>query len=145
MRILCGLLLIGISAGLVVAVDSPPPAPAELPVPDLTGEWSGYWVSTTKKGHSGPLKATFLKIHDGCYSVKFKGRFAKVIPFHYTTRLTVVGSGNGTIQFAGEQPLGPVFGKFCYSATATDTNFDATFSAAKDAGKFVLTRCCSGK
>jgi hypothetical protein len=48
--------------------------------PELTGRWSGYWVSE-KNGHTGPLNGKFVRLDDETYRVRFHGRFAKVIPF----------------------------------------------------------------
>ncbi|VTR93043.1 Hypothetical secreted protein OS=uncultured planctomycete 6FN GN=6FN_22 PE=4 SV=1 [Gemmata massiliana] len=106
--------------------------------PTLTGKWSGYWVSD-KNGHTGPLHATFTPLGDDAYRVKYRGRFAKVIPFRYTTTMDVVGTGDGVVVLSAEKPLGP-FGTFRTTATATNTNFDATFTSRRDSGRFVLQR-----
>lgn len=105
--------------------------------PDLSGKWSGYWVSDTN-GHTGPLRATFTPRGDS-YRVVYSGRFAKVIPFRYATTMDVVGRGDGAVMLAAEKPLGP-FGTFRTTATATATSFDATFTSRRDRGRFVLGR-----
>jgi hypothetical protein len=115
-----------------------PLAPA-LP-PDLSGTWSGYWISDSN-GHRGPLQATFTKISDTCYRVRFRGRFAAVVPFRYTTTLTVVGTGDGLVVLSGSQVLGPVLGTFSTDAVATATTFEASFRSKNDCGRFVLWRC----
>ena len=104
--------------------------------PDLSGKWSGYWVSD-KNGHTGPLHATFTPKGAAAYQVKYRGRFAKVIPFRYTTTMDVVGRGEGLVVLSAEKPLGP-FGTFRTTATATNSNFDATFNSRRDSGRFVL-------
>lgn len=106
--------------------------------PDLSGKWSGYWVSDTN-GHTGPLHAKFTPTGDDSYRVVYRGRFAKVIPFRYATMMDVVGRGDGVVVLSAEKPLGP-FGTFRTTATATNTSFDATFSSRRDNGRFVLRR-----
>ncbi len=106
--------------------------------PDLTGKWSGYWISD-KNGHTGPLHATFTPVGDDAYKVNYHGRFAKVIPFRYTTTMDVVGRGDGAVMLSAEKPLGP-FGTFRTTATAAGSNFDATFTSRRDSGRFVLSR-----
>jgi hypothetical protein len=111
--------------------------PGSPQVPDLSGKWCGYWISD-KNGHNGPLNATF-KPH-GCdsYRVTFSGRFAKVIPFRYTTTMNVLGTGDGVVTLTAEKRLG--LGSFRTTATATATNFDANFTSGRDDGRFVMTK-----
>ncbi len=106
--------------------------------PDLTGKWSGYWVSD-KNGHTGPLNARFAPQGDSSYRVTYRGRFAKVIPFRYSTTMDVVGTGDGVVVLSAEKRLGPM-GTFRTTATATGSNFDATFTSRRDSGRFVLSR-----
>jgi hypothetical protein len=115
------------------------PAVAAAQPPDLTGSWSGRWVSA-KNGHSGPLHARFTKAGDDAYRVRFRGRFAGVVPFCYRMTMNVVGVEGDRLVLGGTHRLGPVFGTFGYRGTATHTHFDATFSAASDVGRFVLSR-----
>jgi hypothetical protein len=105
--------------------------------PNLSGKWSGYWVSD-KNGHTGPLKATFAPQGDS-YKVTYRGRFAKIIPFRYSTTMDVVGAGDGVVMLSAEKRLGPM-GTFRTTATATGSNFDATFTSRRDSGRFVMTR-----
>jgi hypothetical protein len=123
------------------AADDAPPVVATTPAPDLSGDWKGHWESD-KNGHRGPLRATFTRLGPNCYQVRFAGRFAKVIPFRYTTPMTVVGSGDGVVLLSASKTLGPLLGTFSMSAIATATTFDADFTAKNDRGKFVLTRDC---
>lgn len=106
--------------------------------PDLSGRWSGYWVSD-KNGHTGPLHGRFRQVDADTYRVAFCGRFAKVIPFWYTTKLHVEGTGDGVVLLGASQRL-PLLGEYRTTATATGTAFDATFTSRKDSGRFVLTR-----
>ena len=107
--------------------------------PDLTGTWSGYWVSDSN-GHRGPISAKFTPVSDTTYKVRFRGRFWVVFPFRYSTTLNVVGSGEDAVMLAGEKNLGPLLGSFRTSATATATDFTADFSARRDTGRFIMTR-----
>jgi hypothetical protein len=106
--------------------------------PDLSGKWSGYWVSD-KNGHTGPLHARFRQVDAEDYRVAFRGRFWGVFPFWYSTPMHVVGSGDGVLQLTASRRLGPL-GTFATTALATDSNFDATFSSRSDSGRFVLSR-----
>ena len=106
--------------------------------PDLEGRWSGRWVSGTN-GHTGPLHARFRQIDGDTYRVAFRGRFAKVIPFWYTTRLDAVAVGDGVVILATSRRL-PLAGTYSPTATATATDFDATFTSRKDSGRFLLSR-----
>ena len=106
--------------------------------PDLSGKWAGYWVSD-KNGHTGPLKATFAPQGADAYRVTYRGRFAKVIPFRYSTTMDVVGTGDGVVLLSAEKRLGPM-GTFRTTATASATNFDATFTSRRDSGRFVLRK-----
>ena len=106
--------------------------------PDLAGRWSGHWVSETN-GHTGPLHARFRQIDDDTYRVTFRGRFAKVLPFWYTTKLDVVAVGDGVVSLAAAQRL-PLLGTYSTTATATATDFDATFTSRSDSGRFILSR-----
>lgn len=109
------------------------------PAPDLSGDWTGHWESD-KNGHRGPLRATLTRVGPDCYQVRFAGRFAKIIPFRYSTPMTVVGSGDSVVLLSASKTLGPLLGTFSMSATAT--TFDADFTAKNDRGKFILTRVC---
>jgi hypothetical protein len=112
--------------------------PAAAQPPDLGGRWSGHWVSE-KNGHTGPLHARFRQIDHDTYRVAFRGRFAKVLPFWYTTKLDVVGAGDGVVALGASQRL-PLVGTYSTTATATATDFDATFTSKKDSGRFILSR-----
>jgi hypothetical protein len=107
-------------------------------VPDLTGKWSGYWVSD-KNGHTGPLRATFVSQGPECYRVTYRGRFAAVIPFRYSTTMTEVGTGDGVVSLYAEKRLGPM-GTFRTSAIVTNSSFNATFTSRRDSGRFVMSR-----
>lgn len=114
-------------------------SPGSAAPPELAGRWSGYWISDTD-GHNGPLHATFKPLDSQTYRVRFSGRFAKVIPFTYSTKLHVDGATDDTVLLSANQNLGPLLGKFQTSAMATATSFDAHFNSRKDAGRFVLNR-----
>src|SRR5262245_24887851 len=98
------------------AYQSDAPAEATNPAncPDLSGCWSGYWVSCVNN-HTGPMNARFCRRCDGHYDVTFNGRFWKLIPFHYKTTLCVTGCQNGKVYLSGSHYLGPVLGNFSYN------------------------------
>ena len=106
---------------------------------DLSGAWSGCWVSTST-GHSGPLQATFTPCGGGRYAVVFSGRFFKILPFRYSVTLRVVEDRGDAVTLAGSSFLGRLFGTFTYRADATDCHFEASYSSKKDAGIFRLDR-----
>ncbi len=106
--------------------------------PDLSGRWSGEWISD-KNGHHGPLHGRFRQIDANTYRVAFHGRFAKIIPFWYTTKLHIEGTGDGVVLLGASQNL-PLLGEYRTTATATDTSFNATFTSRKDSGRFVMNR-----
>ena len=108
------------------------------PAPDLSGKWSGCWISD-KNSHHGPLKANFKLQDCNAYRVTFSGRFAKVIPFRYSTTMDVVGVGDGVVMLSAEKRL-PLNGQFRTMAVATSTNFDANFTSPRDHGRFVMSR-----
>ena len=109
---------------------------------DLSGSWSGYWISDTT-GHRGPLRCTLTLLDDGSYRANFSGRFFKVVPFRYSMDLSVIQDGD-TVILAGQHRLGRRLGDFQYQAEATSQDFVANYSSCKDSGRFVLTRCCGG-
>ncbi|OWK44480.1 hypothetical protein [Fimbriiglobus ruber] len=117
-----------------VVVSAPP-----VQAVDLTGRWSGYWISD-KNGHQGPLNGTFEKVSCDQYRVRFTGRFWKVFPFLYSVKLNVVENRGDTVILAGETKLGPVMGTFRYDVTASANNFEARFTSKGDHGRFVLSR-----
>jgi hypothetical protein len=107
---------------------------------DLSGQWQGYWQSDDT-GHRGVLRCTFTKIDETSYRANFSGRFFKIIPFRYSVVLDAVDHGD-VVHLSGSQAIGRRYGTFYYSATATCSEFNATFTSCKDSGQFVLTRCC---
>jgi len=106
---------------------------------DLSGYWSGGWQSCTT-GHKGPLKASFCRLHNGDYEVRFRGRFFRVIPFRYRVVLHVIDQQGDTVYLAGSSYLGRLFGTFEYQATATPSEFRATYTSKKDCGEFWMCR-----
>jgi hypothetical protein len=107
---------------------------------DLSGCWSGSWESCST-GHKGPLFAEFVPCGANQYDVHFRGRFFKIMPFHYSVTLTAE-EREGVVYLSGSQYLGRMFGTFTFSAAATDTCFNANYSSCKDHGRFQMSRCC---
>ena|SRR5687767_13245812 len=106
---------------------------------DVAGCWSGYWISCSD-GHSGPMQATICKVGDNCYEARFRGRFWVVVPFRYTMTFREVDRDGDKVILAGEHRLGPVLGTYSFTATVTATDFDASYTARRDHGKFVMQR-----
>jgi hypothetical protein len=125
-----------LAAAFVLAVSA---GTAGAQVPDLSGKWSGYWVSD-RNGHTGPLRGRFRQLDADTYRVAYSGRFWRVFPFWYATKMQVVGVGDGVVQLTASRNLGPGLGTFTTTAFATASTFDATFSSRKDSGRFVMTR-----
>jgi hypothetical protein len=92
-----------------------------------------------RNGHTGPLSAKFTPRGPDSYRVTYRGRFAVVIPFRYSTTMNVVGTGDGVVVLAAEKRLG-LMGTFRTTAVASGTNFDATFTGRRDSGRFVMRR-----
>ncbi|XZE54518.1 hypothetical protein SH139x_000488 [Planctomycetaceae bacterium SH139] len=99
------------------------------------GKWRGEWISGTN-GHRGPLRASIRQTAAGDYRAVFAGRFAKVIPFVYSTRLTPTPWPG---QYTSVKRL-PLVGTYRMSATVTPGHFEATFQGRKDQGVFRLDR-----
>jgi hypothetical protein len=119
---------------------APAPAAASAPL-DLSGCWSGTWLSH-RDGHDGPITAHFTKRDDEHYCVHFRGKFWKCFPFKYTVVLTVTERTEDAVKLAGSSNLGLLFGTFWYEATATDTEFVAHYCSKHDRGVFTMCRCC---
>jgi len=136
MRLLLPCLSLAILISTTTAVRAADPLPCS---PDLSGHWVGCWKSD-KNGHRGPLRATFTKVSDSCYRVRFFGRFFKVIPFTYAVNLTVTATHGDHVTLAGSLLLGPVLGAFHTSAVATESSFRAQFTSKGDQGQFLLNR-----
>lgn len=113
-------------------------APGSAQPPDLSGRWSGYWVSD-KNGHTGPLHGRFRQVDAETYRVAYHGRFWRVFPFYYRTTMHLDGTGDGIAMLSASQRLGPL-GTFTTTALATDIDFNATFAAPNDSGRFVMSR-----
>jgi hypothetical protein len=118
-----------------------PDAASPANCPDLSGSWCGTWSSCVN-GHNGPMNATFCRRCDGHYDVTFKGRFWKLIPFHYSTTLMVTGVKDGKVYLSGSHHLGPLLGTFSYNAWADGCQFVSSYCARRDNGQFVMSRCC---
>lgn len=112
---------------------------AEARATDLSGTWSGTWNSDRCR-HHGPMTAYLCRQTDGNYAATFRGRFFRIMPFRYTTVLNVDEDGD-VVKLSGSSYLGRIFGTFSFEASATSTNFNASYSSCKDWGRFCLSRC----
>src|ERR1700710_1621319 len=103
---------------IAISLLAPSFAMSQEPAPDLSGRWSGYWLSD-KNGHTGPLNARFTAKPDGSYRVLFTGRFFKVIPFLYSTTFQAVPARPDAVNVSASQNLGPGLGTFDTNGIAT--------------------------
>jgi len=103
--------------------------------PQLEGTWKGHWISDVN-GHNGPIKATFKTKNEELY-VRFRGRYAKVLPFVYRTKLTTVVEEDG-VHYLAEKSLGEKWGTFTLDATVSEDGFVALYRSQEDHGRFVL-------
>lgn len=132
-----------LAASYAIGEDKVTVAPATVAAKapaDLSGYWSGTWLSHTN-GHDGPISACLRKIDDNQYSVHFSGRFWGLFPFEYDMTLTVVERTESALTLSGAKNLGLLFGTFSYTATVTDTEFNASYCSRRDNGVFNMTRC----
>src|SRR5262245_11821011 len=117
-----------------IAADEPAPPSA----PDITGCWSGMWMSC-KNNHKGPLSAKICKVSDTCYEAHFRGRFWAVVPFRYTAQMQVIGQEGDRIYLSSSRRL-PLLGTFEMTATVTACDFTADYTSRNDRGQFVMKR-----
>ena len=106
---------------------------------ELDGRWRhGSWTDTNT-GHEDALRGRFREQSDGNYRVVFTGRFAKVIPFRFTTTLNVVGHNGDKVMMEGESRVAG-FGRFSYHAVADGNHFNAQYDSRRWKGEFNLWR-----
>jgi hypothetical protein len=105
---------------------------------DVSGNWSGRWHSAANN-HSGKISATFCQSNHNTMRTQFRGTFAKVIPFRYTTNLTIASQSPGLTVLSGSRRL-PLGGEFNYYVTMTDQCFHGTFSSKRNRGTFIMSR-----
>lgn len=105
---------------------------------ELNGRWQGNWQSCTN-GHRGKLNAQFCRIDSTHVQAKFKGTFAKIIPFRYRPVLNIVHEEPGLIVLQGNKKL-PIVGNFQYNATISGNQFSATYRSRRDNGVWSMRR-----
>ncbi|MCE2797524.1 MAG: hypothetical protein LW816_19540 [Planctomyces sp.] len=147
--VLC--LAVVLQAGLVRADEAAKSAayeaaPAATPTVaiDLTGTWTGTWCSG-KNGHHGPMTAEFSGGCNGCYDVRFRGRFCAIIPFTYRTTLKAVSNPDGSVSLTGSRRLGLLMGTFSMQGVVSGDKLQASYCSKQDHGTFTLSRaatCC---
>jgi len=107
--------------------------------PRCTPRYRGEWVSDCN-GHHGVLKARVRADDCGSYRVTYSGTFLKVVPFVYSTPMTVTGTApDGTVSLHGHSRL-PIFGEFDCQATMNGSQFHANYQSARDHGRFSMQR-----
>lgn len=104
----------------------------------LEGRWRGGWQSCSN-GHKGRLNAQFCRIDSTHVRAKFKGTFAKVIPFRYRPVLDIVYEEPGLMVLQGNKRI-PFGGNFEYNATISGNQFTATYRSRRDHGVWQLQR-----
>ena len=123
------------SVGLIAALLSSATGSAG----ELDGRWrNGSWTDTNT-GHEDVLRGHFRERSDGNYKVVFTGRFAKVIPFRFSTTLNVVGREGDKVILAGESRIMGLV-KFSYNGVADGCNFHADYCSRRWKGEFNLSR-----
>lgn len=137
---LLSLSVVAIAADQSAAEPKPAPAPVAKAPTDLSGHWSGTWLSH-KDGHDGPISGDFRKMDDDHYCVHFRGRFWGLFPFEYDVVMTVTERKDDALTLSGSKDLGFLFGTFSYTARVTDTCFVASYCSEHDHGEFRMTRC----
>ena len=101
--------------------------------------YSGTWKSNTT-GHQGTLRVRVLEQGSSTYRVRFTGTFLGVVPFMYSTPMTVTGrTPDGGVMLYGQSNL-PIFGDFRSQAYMNGGQFTATYSSARDQGQFNMLR-----
>jgi hypothetical protein len=100
--------------------------------------WRGRWTDTNS-GHEDTLRARFRPTRDGNYRAVFSGKYAKVIPFVFATKLQVVERNDGQVVMAGTSRIMGIV-RFDYHAVADAHNFNAQYSSRRWAGDFQLSR-----
>jgi len=114
-----------------------------FPQQATVGKWRGEWRSEST-GHHGPLKARIRQLNEDEYRAIFTGRFFKVIPFVYPTKLERVdessaGEAEAVEHLSSSQKL-PFLGTYRMRASVSKDRFQATFEGRRDSGTFDLTR-----
>ncbi len=105
---------------------------------DLSGNWSGHWRSSANN-HRGRICATFEQIGPNTVRAKFRGTFAKVIPFRYATNLCVASQQPGLTVLSGAKRI-PLGGEFRYHVEMTDRNFIGSFASRRNSGTFLMSK-----
>ena len=105
---------------------------------DLSGDWSGTWHSDANN-HRGRINATFQQLDSNTVRANFRGTFAKIIPFRYSTNLCVASQQPGLTVLSGSKKI-PLGGQFRYYVEMTDSCFNGSFSSRRNRGTFVMAR-----
>ncbi|MCH1494244.1 MAG: hypothetical protein L7U72_03355 [Rubripirellula sp.] len=107
------------------------------------GKWRGEWRSEST-GHHGPLRARIRQVDEDQYRAVFTGRFFKVIPFIYPTKLERMDNPSTgedeTVEHLSSRQKLPFLGTYRMQATVSEDRFQATFEGRRDSGTFDLTR-----
>jgi hypothetical protein len=109
------------------------------PTNAIAGRWEGRWLSH-QNGHNGALRCIITESDMGTYEAYFRAAYLKVVRFSYKVPLTVTQS-NDVWHFTGEENLGLMAGGvYRYAGSASQTNFNSTYSSKHDDGVFQMSR-----
>ncbi len=119
-------------------------APAATSPGDIEGKWQGHWRSD-KDDHTGSLRCVMTKTGDDRYCAHFVATYWKIFTFAYVAELQGTPQEN-SVHLSGAQDLGSLAGGvYKYDGTATNTDFNCTYSSKYDHGKFIMIRPAEGK
>ena len=117
-------------------------AAGERPTPEnaITGRWAGTWQSETSD-HSGKLRAMITEQDENTYLARYHATYAGWLTFETKARLRGEQTGEGRVEFRGEEDLGWLAGGvYEYKGHATPEEFFSTYRSKHDHGTYTMTR-----
>lgn len=106
---------------------------------DIEGKWQGHWRSD-KDDHTGNLRCVVTRGEGDRYCAHFVATYWKIFAFAYVAELRGTPDGNA-IHLSGAQDLGALAGGiYKYDGSATNSDFNCTYSSKYDEGKFIMSR-----
>lgn len=106
---------------------------------EIQGKWLGHWRSD-KDDHTGALQCVVTKGAGDTYCAHFVATYWKIFTFAYVAQLRGTPDGDA-VKLSGDQDLGSLAGGiYRYEGSATNTDFNCTYSSKYDHGKFILSR-----
>jgi hypothetical protein len=106
---------------------------------DLCGRWTGTWKSCTDQ-FQGTVNAKITRIDATHYKAVFTGRAFKIMPYRYTSILTVCrDEATGKTRFKASQKL-PIWGCYWVNGAADGCTFFARYRTDDHTGYFRMQR-----